>query len=256
MTAATSYVRLKHALSALALDAVRGRPDARAAARWLEALWDDRQAVPEGPSDPGLRRLLRDGHPVIRVAERNLSPGLRRLLRDGLIERRAGAVVFPAACRPHEAYARRQALRLGQALRALAVAPRRRGRRATVARGVALFNAGLFFACHEFFEDLWRRAPAGDRAFFQGIILVAAAFYHYEKGNGHGARVKLVEGTKRLRRCPPVRWGVRVDRWLQALEPWLVRVERGEAGRPLEAGEIPQIPLLDDSHRAQRHPRG
>lgn len=234
MTPAGSYVRLKHALSALALAAVRGRPAARAAAQRLEAFWlaqeanDGPRAVPGGTGDAG-----RGG------------AGLRRLLRDGLLERTGGSLVFAEAYRPHEVYARRQALRLAGALRALEAAPRRRGRRAAVARGAALFDAGLFFECHEFFEEIWRRAPAGDRAFYQGIILVAAAFYHFEKGTAHGARVKLAEGMSRLRRYPSVHLGVRVDAWLERLEPWLARVTGGEAGRVLAAHEIPTIPLAD-----------
>ncbi|MDR7481808.1 MAG: DUF309 domain-containing protein [Armatimonadota bacterium] len=240
---AASYVRLKHALSALALDAVRGRPAARAAARRLEAFWLA-EGTPDGlraaPGGPGLHAV-----PGGRGNAGRGDAGLRRLLRDGLLERSGGSLAFPEGYRPHAAYARRQALRLAGALRALDARPRRRGHRAAVARGAALFDAGLFFECHEFFEEIWRRALPADRAFYQGIILVAAAFYHYEKGTAHGARVKLAEGMKRLRRCPPVHRGVRVDAWLERLEPWMVRVAGGEAGRALAAHEIPTIPLAD-----------
>jgi len=61
-----------------------------------------------------------------------------------------------------------------------------------------LLDGGLFFECHEYFEGLWRRAPADERAFYQGIIHIAAGLYHYEKGNAHGARAKLTSGMRML----------------------------------------------------------
>ncbi len=228
---AGSYVRLKHTLSALALDALRGRPAARAAAAHLSALW---AAVSLNDA-----AIVRTPGPT--------AAGLRRLLRDGLLVRDQGTLVVPQAYAAHRAYAQRHAQRLAlalqtwQALRTGHAGRHLRGRRAAAARGAVLFNAGLFFECHEFFEGIWRRAPAADRPCYQGIILVAAAFYHYEKGNLHGARVKLAEGIKRLRRCAPARVGLQIDDWLQRLEPWLARIARGEPGRPLEAHEIPAL---------------
>ncbi|MDR7555379.1 MAG: DUF309 domain-containing protein [Armatimonadota bacterium] len=163
-----------------------------------------------------------------------------------------GTLVVPQAYAAYRAYAQRYAQRLAlalqtwQTLRTRHAGRHLRGRRAAAARGAVLFNAGLFFECHEFFEGIWRRAPAADRPCYQGIILVAAAFYHYEKGNLHGARVKLAEGIKRLRRCAPARVGLQIDGWLQRLDPWLARIARGEPGRPLEAHEIPALTLDAD----------
>lgn len=243
---AGTYVRLKHALSALALDAVRGRPAARAAAAHWVALWAG--ASPGGAAPSGGPPAAAAPVPLTRGPT---AAGVRRLLRDGLVARHQGTLVVPPAYAAHRAYAQRHAQRLALALQTLQALRARhfgrlpRGRRGAAATGAVLFNTGLFFECHEFFEGIWRRAPAADRPCYQGIILVAAAFYHYEKGNLHGARVKLAEGTKRLRRCAPARVGLQIGDWLQRLEPWLARIARGEPGRPLEAHQIPAVALDD-----------
>jgi hypothetical protein len=116
----------------------------------------------------------------------------------------------------------------------------RRGKTAAVARGAALFNGGLFFECHEYFEGLWRAAPAADRDFYQGLILVAAGFYHLEKGNVHGAGVKLGAGMHRLSACAPAYGGLDLARWLRALEPRRARVQAGALG-VLDPAEIPAV---------------
>jgi hypothetical protein len=72
----------------------------------------------------------------------------------------------------------------------------------------------------------------------------AGGFHHLEKGNLHGARTKLAAGIERLRACEPAVLGVRVDRWLAVLQPWLARVEKGESAGVLDVAAIPGIPLV------------
>jgi predicted metal-dependent hydrolase len=49
--------------------------------------------------------------------------------------------------------------------------------------GLRLFNAGAFWEAHEALESVWRELPKGseERAFYQGLILIAAAFHHRER---------------------------------------------------------------------------
>jgi len=86
-------------------------------------------------------------------------------------------------------------------------------------RGAVLFEAGLFFACHEYFETLWGRTgdPASD--FYQGLIQVAVAMRHLESHNRRGACILLQAGMGRLRRYPSVYKGL-------ALEPFLAQLEQ------------------------------
>ena len=241
------YVRLKHTLSALALEAL-GRPprnEARAAAAWLVAFCDlvTKQGAAGEPAEfdvPVATLRARARRAGARAA------GLRRVLDAGLLARHDGRLSLPEGFRPHFAYMNRQAHRLAAAIRAVERATRRGGgrdERANIATGVAMFNAGLFFECHEFLEAAWRIAPPADRAFYHGVILIAAAFYHYEKGNLHGARIKLVQGIKTLQPYLPEAHGVRLDRWMDALAPWRNLVEAGQIRGVLNPSEIPRIPM-------------
>lgn len=281
------YVRLKHALSALALEALAGRArgSRRAAVAWLGAYCDlvasrahecgvevspataetgdARFEVLLAPARPG---DIRFEVPMAAAATRarrlgaGSRPGpLRRITEAGLLERRDDILALPLAYRPFLPYMARQVRRLADVLRRLERARRARGSAATIRKGAALFNGGLFFECHEHFEPIWRAAPPGEKAFYHGLILVAAGFYHLEKGNLHGARTKLAAGIERLRACRPAVRGVRVDRWLAALEPWLAWLESGqaagplgeaagvpgEAAGPLDVAAIPRIPLIN-----------
>lgn len=235
------YVRLKHTLSALALDALE-RPAQGDVVRWLVAYCDLVDSAPDGAR---FRQPLAAVAARARAGSRVISPPA--WIEDhGLLERIDGALSVPEGFRPHFAYMDRQTHRLQAALRALArrrtggVVPR--GRAAIMRKAAALFNNGLFFECHEFLETVWRTAPEADRGFYHGVILIAAAFYHHEKGNLHGTRIKLVQGMKHLRPYPPRYQGVRLDRWLKALEPWRERSEAGQISGVLTPGEIPRIP--------------
>jgi uncharacterized protein len=83
-----------------------------------------------------------------------------------------------------------------------------------MARGVVLFEAGLYFACHEYFETLWGRT--GDEAsdFYQGLIQVAVAMRHLESHNVHGAVTLLRNGLRRLQRYPANYKGLTLARFL------------------------------------------
>ncbi len=67
------------------------------------------------------------------------------------------------------------------------------------AEAVRLFNAGEWYACHDGFEELWHETLGPERAVLQGILQVAVAHLHLERGNRHGATVLLGEGLGRLR---------------------------------------------------------
>jgi len=244
------YVRLKHALSTLALEAVRSpkRGAPRTAVAWLVAFCDlcrgERFVLPHGAIATRLRRRrpgLRGGGRT----EVQLGTAWHRIVRLGLLNEENGAASLPEPFRPHFPYMNRQGHRAAAVLRALETSSRGqrlRGKAAAVWRGVALFNGGLFFECHEYLEDLWRAAPPEERSFYQGIILIAAGFYHYEKGNLHGARTKLAAGIEKLKPYLPASHGVRLDRWMASLAPWLARIDAGATG-VLDTSEIPKIAL-------------
>ncbi len=51
-----------------------------------------------------------------------------------------------------------------------------------LAEGVKLFNEERFWECHEELEQAWQPSKGIERDAIQSIILTAAAFVHYQKG--------------------------------------------------------------------------
>jgi hypothetical protein len=51
-----------------------------------------------------------------------------------------------------------------------------------LAEGVQLFNDERFWECHEVLEQAWHGSNGVERDAIQSIILTAAAFVHYQKG--------------------------------------------------------------------------
>ena len=52
---------------------------------------------------------------------------------------------------------------------------------------IRLFNDERFFEAHEVLEALWRRENGTPKPFYQGLIQIAAAFVHLQKGTPAGA---------------------------------------------------------------------
>jgi predicted metal-dependent hydrolase len=84
--------------------------------------------------------------------------------------------------------------------------------------GVVLFEAGLYFACHEYFETLWGRIDDTASDLYQGIIQIAVAMRHLESHNVRGAMILLRYGMGRLQRYPAVYQGLPLAAWLERLE--------------------------------------
>ena len=63
---------------------------------------------------------------------------------------------------------------------------------------VAQFNAADWYACHDGFEALWHETQGPMRPVLQGILQIAVAHLHRERGNDHGAMVLMGEGLGRL----------------------------------------------------------
>lgn len=94
-----------------------------------------------------------------------------------------------------------------------------------LAEAIASFNKGDWYACHDGFEELWLETVGPMRTVLQGILQVAVAHLHLERGNRRGAMILLGEGVGRLQRCDPQGLGLdisllrqRAVRRLQALQ--------------------------------------
>jgi hypothetical protein len=75
-------------------------------------------------------------------------------------------------------------------------------------QGIALFNDGEFFRCHEVLEETWRLERGPRRRFLQAVIHVAVGFYHSQRGNPAGAVAQLRKGLEKLAGYAPSYEGI------------------------------------------------
>ena len=103
-----------------------------------------------------------------------------------------------------------------------------REHRAAFSRGLRQFNARQFWHAHESWEIIWLPAPEPDKTFLQGIIQVAAAFYHHQKKNHEGMRSLMRRGLAKLEVFPARYRELRLEELRRALREWLASDSRGE----------------------------
>ena len=136
-----------------------------------------------------LRVTNKDGYTpkdVERVAS-----GIRKILgsRESASHFRVAtdALEFNMFARDHEELDDRQR-RLTQSpfkivnLKLLDTPPKVVNKEEALAEGVDLFNEERFWECHEVLEQAWHASKGVERDAIQSIILTAAAFVHYQKG--------------------------------------------------------------------------
>ncbi|MFI5184556.1 MAG: DUF309 domain-containing protein [Vicinamibacteria bacterium] len=97
-------------------------------------------------------------------------------------------------------------------------------------KGVAEFNAGCFFECHDTLEDLWTGIRGPSRDFFQGLIQVSVAFYHLTNDNFAGAESMLNRALKRFEKYPARYFGFDLEAHRAELRAWLDRLHQEDAG--------------------------
>jgi len=93
---------------------------------------------------------------------------------------------------------------------------------------VALFNQGQWYPCHDGFEELWHETQGFSRKALQGILQIAVAHIHLERGNRRGATVLLGEGLGRLRGFDRCHFGLDLELLRQSASARLHALQRGE----------------------------
>jgi uncharacterized protein len=102
--------------------------------------------------------------------------------------------------------------------------------RLAFAKGVAEFNAGHFFECHDTLEEMWNGVRGPSRDFFQGLIQVSVAFYHLDNRNLAGAESMLRRALKRFEKYPDRYFGFDLAAHRAELGGWLDRIAAGDPG--------------------------
>jgi len=98
--------------------------------------------------------------------------------------------------------------------------------------GLELIREGAYFDAHEELEDEWRTAPTDERDFLQGLVHVAVAWLHAERGNRNGCERQLAKAERRLAGYRPSHRGVDVDVVLADVATARRLVEAGSADLP------------------------
>ena len=77
-------------------------------------------------------------------------------------------------------------------------------------RGLDLMRRRAFFEAHEELETAWRKTPAEERDFFQGLVHVTVAWYQAGRGRRVACASQLAKATRRLGPYAPRHRGVDV----------------------------------------------
>jgi predicted metal-dependent hydrolase len=104
--------------------------------------------------------------------------------------------------------------------------------------GIDLFNQQKFWHAHEAWEEIWLKESGDEKQFLQGLIQLAAAYHHVQRGTFRGA-VRLFDAAlRRLENFPPNHDGV--DRAKAVATAHLHR-ERISAASTIDASEYPKL---------------
>lgn len=95
-------------------------------------------------------------------------------------------------------------------------------------KGIDEFNSRQFYDCHETLETFWRTQSEPERQLTQGIIQIAVAYYHLERGNVKGALRLFERGLPRVRAFAPVSMGLSLDDFILTVESQQAKLATGE----------------------------
>ncbi len=232
-----TYVELKHLLADLALEATHN-PKGATWAPILAAYGT--LATPQRPAVRWTELQVLANELGARFQWTATPAGLARLHRVGLLKQADELVRLRPAFEAHLGYLRQHGTRLLELLWRLSAPAPGRSIPDELIRGAALFNAGLFFECHEYLEGAWKANRGPEKDFYHGLIQVAAAFYHYEKRNRHGARTLLAKGLRRLEPYPPKYMGIDLGALRKTLALWMSAFE-AEREDGISASTYPRI---------------
>lgn len=113
-----------------------------------------------------------------------------------------------------------------------------------IEKGVELFNSHHFWHAHEAWEERWLSATGDEKLFLQGLIQLAAAYHHVQRGTFSGG-IRLFDAAfAKLERFPASYAGV--DR-AAAVEIARRHRTRIAEGNEIDAREYPRLALQFDS---------
>jgi hypothetical protein len=100
---------------------------------------------------------------------------------------------------------------------------------------VAAFDAGRYFEAHEHLEEVWQEHAGPDRDALRGLVQVAVALTHRQRGNRPGARRVGERAIQNLAPWFPERFGLDLAALCRGLRRALVRFDDPHAAPRLTA---------------------
>ena len=117
--------------------------------------------------------------------------------------------------------------------------------------GVEHFNARRFWEAHESWEEIWLVAQSDAEQFLQGLIQVAAAYHHLQRGTFRGGVRLFDSGLRRLSSFDALYCGMdraAVEDGARAHRAWAADlVAAGDYTQRLGDGEYPTLVLRSPS---------
>ncbi|TGG90810.1 MAG: DUF309 domain-containing protein [Aphanocapsa feldmannii 277cV] len=96
---------------------------------------------------------------------------------------------------------------------------------------IAAFNRGEWYRCHDLLEALWHEAIEPEATFLQGLLQLAVAMLHQQRGNRRGATILLGEALGRLSHYREDSYGgVDMTALKHSVEGWLLECQQGGDG--------------------------
>ena len=117
-------------------------------------------------------------------------------------------------------------------------------RRAKIREGVELFNRLEFWEAHDSWEKVWLIAEGEEKLFVQGMIQLAAAYLHVERGSPRPAARLFGSGLAKLSSIDASFAGVDCSEVIAAATrhlEWALRKDRGE----FRLEEFPRLGLTE-----------
>lgn len=104
-----------------------------------------------------------------------------------------------------------------------------------------MFNRSEFWESHEVLEAPWRQHRSG---FYKGLILLASAYVHVQRGNPRGIAAQMRKAGEALVPYQPAYLGFDVTALVRIARAARARVESQSANVPADWGSLLRAPLL------------
>lgn len=98
--------------------------------------------------------------------------------------------------------------------------------------GIELFNSGKYYKCHDVMEHLWGHGTDSLRPFYQGILQLAVALYHFENKNTIGAESLLKSGMALLENFRASKRDIDVEDLYRQATELLCSIRSGSSDQP------------------------